>query len=146
VEPTPDPNTIEARQITKVQLRAITDRHFGTPFGGPVDLAREILEHLRVFAPDYQVGDWRYYELSNGGFYAAPVSSRLQVTMNQTVEMSDDAAGLATCLFLLEGLGVLDARLMDHHQRLQGFADQHPEAELIRLVSIADEVSDVLMP
>jgi hypothetical protein len=125
--------TIEVRQITETQFRALLEPHFEA-FGGTLDFPREILEHLLIFATDYQEGDWRYYELSNEGFYVAPDSPRLQVCMNQRAEMSADAAGIATCLFVLEGLGVLDPRLSHHHQRLQTFADQHAEAELIHFV------------
>jgi hypothetical protein len=125
--------TIEARQITQAQFRALLGRHLEV-FGGQLDFSREILEHLCIFAANYQEGDWRYYELSNEGFYVAPESPPLQMSMNQTVEMSADAAGIATCLFVLEGLGVLDPKLSHHHQRLQTFADQHAEAELIHFV------------
>lgn len=133
MESTTAPEMIEARQVTEAQFRTLLGRHFEA-FGGKLDFSREILEHLRIFATDYQAGDWRYYELSNEGFYVAPDSPRLQVSMSETAEMSADAAGIATCLFVLEGLGVLDPSLSHHHRRLQTFADQHAEAELIHFV------------
>ncbi|MDB6011074.1 MAG: hypothetical protein JWL65_3324 [Gammaproteobacteria bacterium] len=144
MESTTAPEMIEARQVTEAQFRALLGRHFEV-FGATLDFPREVLEHLRIFATDYQEGDWRYYELSNEGFYAAPDWPRLQVRMNQTAEMSADAAGIATALFVLEGLGVLDPRLSRHHQHLQTYADQHAEAELIRFVAAAPATANDIL-
>jgi hypothetical protein len=141
---------IEAREVTEGQFRAMLRRYFEPLGWGSWDFPHQILEHLRAFSADYQEAPWRYYMLSNDGFYVAPDTPQLQVCMNQTAEMSADAAGIATCLFVLEGLGVLDPRVSHHCEQLHAFADQHPEAELIRFVAAApatsDEVSDGFTP
>jgi hypothetical protein len=108
------------------------------------DFPQQIWEHLHVFSADDYEAAWHYYELSNDGFYLAPDTPRLQVCMNQTAEMSGDAAGVATCLFVLEGLGVLERRVSYHCERLRTFADQHTEAELIRWVTAAPATSNEL--
>lgn len=152
MESTATAKKIQAREVTGEQFRVMLGRHL-EPMGSlkwDWDFPNEILEHLHVLSVDYQQSAWRYYELSNEGFYMAPDSPPLRVCMNQTAEMTGDAAGITTCLFVLEGLGVLDTSLSHHHKRLQAFADQHAEAELIHFVNTeptaSNDVSEGMTP
>jgi len=141
MQSTSSPTRIEAHEVTEAQFQALLTRN-SVSFGGSVDLPQVIVERLAIFA-SRQKGDWHYYELSNGGFYAAPDSTRLPVNMEhrlpawvnaQSAEISVDAAGIATSLWILRE-SVPDPSLSHYHQCLQDYADQHAEADIIRFVT-----------
>jgi hypothetical protein len=144
-------DAITAQRISEAQFRTLLKRHFGDLTERDFDLPDFIAEHLRAFSTDYQEAGWHYYVLSNDGFYIAPDSAApLRITTTGTAEMSGDAAGILSCLFVLEGMAVIDPKLVHHHQRLQGFADQHTEATLIRTVldpsAASEETSSEVTP
>ncbi len=82
----------------------------------------------------YRGGFWEFYELSNGGFYMAPVLGapiRLMCDGNGfDGELSPDAAGIVATLF---GIGRVLSHfehdpLIEHYHRLREFAMDHDEA------------------
>lgn len=82
----------------------------------------------------YRGGFWEFYELSNGGFYMAPVLGapiRLMCDGNGfDGELSPEAAGIVATLF---GVGRVLAHfeydpLIEHYHRLRDFAMDHAEA------------------
>ena len=92
-------------------------------------------------APDsYDGGVWEYYNLSNGGGYAAPLSpTKLNVNVDGNGfdgDMSSDAAGIVFSLFVINQLCSecqgKDEKLMqtlaDHYHELRDYASQHAEA------------------
>ena len=96
---------------------------------------------LDALSENYNSGFWRFYTLTNGGFYMAPATDkrmRLSVDGNGfNGEMSADAAGIVATLFAVGQLAAevhgTDAgdTLADHYHALRDFAKTHPEAGLI---------------
>jgi hypothetical protein len=89
---------------------------------------------LRRFCPDYGGGYWRFYELSNGGFYMAPTmpAVRIRVPSNGFEgTLSADAAGITVCLFVFSHLSFQfskDVMFSSHFHWLRDFASDHAEA------------------
>jgi hypothetical protein len=90
-------------------------------------------EHARA----YRGGFWNFFELSNGGFYMAPVG---QGTFDVHIEgngfegaMSADAAGIAACLFAFSHLSfrIQSDSLVNHFYQLRAFALEHAEVSAI---------------
>jgi hypothetical protein len=88
----------------------------------------------------YKGGLWEFYNLSNGGGYAAPLAP---AQMNLNVDgngfegdMSADAAGIVFTLFVLGQLAhehagtseVLTDKFSDHYHQLRDYASEHAEA------------------
>lgn len=103
-----------------------------------------LFSYARSLANDsYKGGVWEFYNLSNGGGYAAPVSPtrmRLNVSGNGFEgEMSADAAGIVFTLFVLSQLShecygkdaVLTEKMSEHFHQLRDFASEHEEARSI---------------
>lgn len=112
-------------------------------FGGHflrVEMA--VYDKLQKMAPeDYNGGYWYMYELSNGAMYFAPAIEdrklRLSVDTNGwSGEVSADAAGLISCLFVFNALCWTfpdSKKFNDLFYALRDYAiDVHPEsAEII---------------
>ncbi len=87
---------------------------------------------------DYRGGYWNFYELSNGGFYLAPLKAkRLQLAVpgnGFSGEVSADAAGVVATLFALGQLaaevedGDAADELSTRYHLLRDFACGHEEA------------------
>ena len=114
-----------------------------TYFGGRSFMLGEPLVYawLDRLSVDYNGGQWDFFELSNGGFYMAPVMPgplRIEVHGNYySGTVSADAAGVIATLFALGQLAaeVTDADecgpLIDHYHQLLEFADSHAEGGAI---------------
>lgn len=98
---------------------------------------RGIFGLMRWLSDDYTGGYWEYHELSNGGFFMAPVRPeryRIMVTSNgYEGSVSAEAAGIIACLFAYSELSQLhrDDNLAGHYHLLRDFAGDHPEAREI---------------
>ena len=135
----PQPTPIAACLVADKTRLQFLPRHFGSRF-----LVRgEALVYawLRRLCADYDGGFWRYYDLTNGGFYMAPDLPRtlcLEVDGNGfSGDLSADAAGIVATLFALgqlaaeaEGTDQADA-LIDRFHYLRDFAGSHAEAGAI---------------
>jgi hypothetical protein len=94
-------------ETRKVQATLIADearldalpRHFGRYF---TVTENAIYGFMREFAADYRGAYYQFFDLSNGGFYAAPDLPPLELSINSNGfggRMSADAAGITVCLF-----------------------------------------------
>lgn len=96
-----------------------------------------IFDALESMSVDYNGGYWEFYELSNGGFYMAPVSPKeFKVVCSGNYfsgTLSADAAGIVASLFAINGLvwTTQEGRFSDLYHALRDFASHHPEAGLI---------------
>ncbi len=102
-----------------------------------------VYDWMGRLAPAYHGGLWKFYTLSNGGFYLAPdvdTPFKVEVSGNYfSRELSADAAGIVATLFALCQLveeaaeeGADDQeRLADHYHALRAFAGEHVEGGLI---------------
>ncbi|MFP3637537.1 antirestriction protein [Paraburkholderia sp. SIMBA_054] len=100
----------------------------------------------RAFAPEhYTGGEWLYFDLSNGGHYAAPKTpERLTLTIPEIHferDLSNHAAGIVICLFALgqmageahEAGHDADVRnFVERYEQLLEFVSEHDEREAIR--------------
>ncbi|GFE82485.1 hypothetical protein GCM10011487_44850 [Steroidobacter agaridevorans] len=93
----------------------------------------------RTFIPTYQGAYWRFYELSNGGFYMVPEiePARLIVEGNGfDGVLSADALGITVCLFALSHgsfalAGQASENCSRHYEWLREFSFEHQERSLI---------------
>ncbi|MCH8500108.1 MAG: antirestriction protein [Marinobacter sp.] len=116
------------------------------------DRLKMLPKHFRQFCPDvepfvyhimgklcdaYHGGYWEFFELSNGGFFMAPMeygSVQLQNAENFADEiMSADASGIAVCLMAYNHLlwSTRDRVFQVHFERLREYALHHPQAAAI---------------
>jgi Antirestriction protein len=108
--------------------------HFGSRM---MILEHSVYEFMCELAVSYKGGLWEFYELSNGGFYMAPVIEEpLNVVSSNGFDdvMSADAAGITACLFAFSHLSFnwpADGVFSDHFHWLREFAMDHAQANLI---------------
>ena len=93
---------------------------------------------MKRLSADYKKGEWRYYELSNGGFYMAPSTDthmRVKVIGNYYFgNISSDAAGIVATMFALEYLALefpSQDSFINLHNLLGDFILDHPESKEI---------------
>ena len=99
-----------------------------------------LYSHLqKMCREDYNGAYWHMYMLSNGAMYMAPAieNRKLRLTVDTngySGEVSGDAAGLITCLFVFNALCWKYPQredFVDLFYKLCDFAFDHPEAEEI---------------
>ena len=131
--------TVTASRVLDNQRENFLPMYFGSRsfmLGEPLVYAW--LDRLSV---DYDGGMWDFFELSNGGFYMAPVVPgplRIEVHGNYySGSVSADAAGIIATLFAISQLAaqVTDpdecGPLIDRYHHLLEFADSHAEGGAI---------------
>ena len=125
---------IQARQVPDDERVHILPKHFGRHM---LRVEYAIYTFMADLAASYGGAFWKFVELSNAGFYMAPVG---QNTFDIRVEgngfegvMSADAAGITACLFAFSHLSfqIPDERIANHFHQLRDFALEHAEASLI---------------
>lgn len=122
---------VTASQISTENRMNALPRHFGNHM---MAVESVVFAYMRELVEAYQGGYWEFYDLSNGGFYMAPIGDlELAVTVSGNYfdgRMSPDAAGIVACLFaysyLANSTGV-DV-LINHFHWLRNYALEHPEA------------------
>ncbi|MDQ2655187.1 MAG: antirestriction protein [Chloroflexota bacterium] len=125
------PGKVEAYPVSKHARMGTLPRHFGERM---VTLEGRVFDLMRECCADYSGGYWRFYELSNGGFYMAPHLSRVRLYVpgnGYRGEMTGDAAGITVCLFALSHLSFeyrQAAVFARHFHWLREFALGHGEA------------------
>lgn len=93
-----------------------------------------IYDSLSLMSGDYTGGLWQFYELSNGGFYMAPLTDSdfiLSVFGNGFEgTVSADAAGIVACLIGYNNVlwRTHEPQLNERFYQLREFALDHPEA------------------
>lgn len=137
--------TITAKLVPNNQRADFLPRHFGPR--AYLKAENMIYTRMRALSDDYTGGLWKFYELSNGGFYMAPDEARLHVQCSGNGfdgVLSGDAAGIAATLCMLSDLAFHlfhqgDAAGADHcsdaFHLLRDYACVHPEA-----ISILDAI------
>ena len=131
----PTAPSIQAREVPDAERMQMLPRHFGRDM---MTVETAIYTFMRRLTRQYRGGFWRFFELSNGGFYMAPEGEH--ATFNICVdengfdgEMSADAAGITACLFAYSHLSfqIQNDSLATHYHQLREFALNHPEAASI---------------
>ena len=129
--------TIYSEELTDAQSVNYTGRVFGLHF--PFRLEPAICGFARELSRDYTGGQWRFFGLSNGGFYMAPRSeARFRVIAENGFEgeMTGDAFGLTACLYALShlsfgGTGSFTKSCAEHFHLLREYALDHVYAAAI---------------
>lgn len=125
---------IEAHEVPDEERIHILPKHFGRHM---LSVEYAIYTFMGELAAAYGGAFWKFIELSNGGFYMAPLG---QATFDIRVEgngfegvMSGDAAGITACLFAFSHLSfqIPDDRIANHFHQLRDFALEHAEASSI---------------
>jgi hypothetical protein len=124
---------ITAREVTDMQERIeCLPKHFGRRLPIVEDAVYVFLRHL---SHEYK-GFWKYYELSNGGFYMAPEGQSFAIAVPAngfSGTMSADAAGITACLFALSHLSFQFRTevISNHFYQLREFVLEHAERSAI---------------
>ncbi|HEY0938457.1 MAG TPA: antirestriction protein [Steroidobacter sp.] len=130
-------NSVIASQLVADNARLqILPKHFGAHH---LYVENLVFVFARTLVPTYRGGYWRFYELSNGGFYMAPemASARVCVEGNGFEgELTADAIGITVCLFAFShGSFVLTGHAGEtcarHYTWLREYSWLHPEQSLI---------------
>ena len=116
-------------------------KHFGKHH---LEAARNLHFYLEKFCNDSsKAKDWRFYELSNGGFYLAPGVDEvllLDIPRNHLKKyLSADVVGIICTLYTLDALRArqeinerhYSLKLIEQFQRLVCYANQYKEHEII---------------
>ncbi len=125
---------VVAQQVGDSERMLALPRHFGQRL---LTFEGAVYDFMRRFAASYDGGYWRFYELSNGGFYMAPDGGPFRISVDTNGyegEMSADAAGVTVCLFACSHLSFRysdDDIFSDHFHMLREFAAYHAEASAI---------------
>jgi hypothetical protein len=132
---------MEANVTRELVPEAQRSDHVGELFGVhfPMQLEPFIYTITGQMAPDYRGGYWRFYSLSNGGFYMAPETEKTFVVSCENYyrgTLSADALGIVACLYAYshlsfsrnEQVGRMYAR---HYHLLREFMCEHPEVVAI---------------
>lgn len=128
-------DVVTAQKIKAAQRLRALPKYFGMQHMMKAESA--IFDALESMSVDYNGGYWEFYELSNGGFYMAPVSPKeFKVVCGGNYfsgTLSADAAGIVASLFAINGLvwTTQEGRFSDLYHALRDFASHHPEAGLI---------------
>lgn len=131
---TPASEKITASEIPEQHRSRALPRHFGQQ---TMAVETAIFGFMRLLARDYEGGYWKFFDLSNGGFYMAlQTNSRFDIWVEGNGyqgTLSADAAGIAACLFAFSHLSLSthSDEISKHFYRLRDFALQHAEAKEI---------------
>lgn len=130
-----DPHAVTATEVPQFQRMRFLPDCFGERWMLNGEMA--VFEWMRTLCASYSGAYWKFFRLSNGGFYMAvdqtePMSLALD-SNGFTGEVSADAAGIVATLFALSHLAhkTREGRFVDAFHALLDFADGHPEGRLI---------------
>lgn len=122
---------ITAKKVSVENRLEILPRYFGRWAG---NAEQHIYNSFSNMCPDYDGGYWEFYELSNKGFYMAPMSAEryhIQVISNGfDGTVSADAAGIIATLYTFNALcwSTSHDEFIDSYYLLRDFACVHQEA------------------
>ena len=121
---------IEAYPVPEHARLGTLPRHFGRHM---LTVESCSYDFMALFARTYSGGAWRFFELSNGGFYMSPPDEAYDLRIDSNGfegRMSADAAGITVCLFTFSHLSFQCATdvFSQHFHWLREFALDHREA------------------
>jgi len=125
---------ILATKIPHKNRHIIPGQLFGHDF--PLRIEPTVFNIARGQAQNYSGGYWKFYSLSNDGFYMAPDADgtfHIKCPNFYQGELSSDAFGIAVCLIAYSYLSFCEdtrfARICaTHFNLLRPFVAEHPEA------------------
>ena len=118
------------------QRMAIVEKLFGMAF--PLQLEPVVYGITDRMAEGYTGGYWKFWTLSNGGFYMAPAEDRtFHVKCQNMYEgyLSSDALGIVSCEFAYSNLSFslsdIAREYARHYHLLREYMVEHPEVREI---------------
>ncbi len=122
--------SVEAWPVPEHARIGTLPRHFGVYM---LTVEGRIYDFLSQFCSSYDGGVWRFFELSNGGFYMSPPEDRYELAIDSNGfygSISADAAGITVCLFAFSHLSFEYTTdiFTRHYHLLREYAKDHPEA------------------
>lgn len=127
--------------VPEHQRVAVTAALFGARFSFAIEPA--IFDFASDLSADYKGGSWEFYALSNMGFFMAPLGPdrlRAESPNQNTAVMSNEAFGIAVCLFAYSNLSfsrdeALSEMVSEAFHKLRDFAMDHAEAaDILRII------------
>jgi len=127
------PGKVEAYLVSEHARLGTLPRHFARHM---MTVEGRIYDLMHQFANSYSGGLWRFYELSNNGFYMAPPEETYDFCIPSNGfhgQLKADAAGITICLFAFSLLSFeyTNEVFAKHYHWLRDFAVDHPDAGLI---------------
>lgn len=124
---------IQAYPVPEHAKTHVLPRYFGRYM---LTVEQRVYALMSRFASSYAGGAWRFFELSNGGFYMTPPDDEYEVRIDGNGflgRMSCDAAGIVVCLFTFSDLSYEHTTdiFSEHFHRLRDFALDHAEVGVI---------------
>ncbi|ANN97224.1 TPA: antirestriction protein [Legionella pneumophila] len=122
---------ITSKLVSDQQRLSFLPKHFGTMM---IRAEQAIYNTLKVMCSSYEGGYWRFYELSNRGFYLAPdMDEPLPIYVEGNGydgEVSADAAGIITTLCVLNQLcwKTKSDKTIQQYYLLRDYIEYHKEA------------------
>lgn len=125
-----------AREVLNAERLATLPRLFPGVF---VQVEMTVYSIMDKICPSYNGGYWKFYKLSNGGFYMVPegeASLKISIPFGNGFEgeLSPEAVGIVACLFMYCFLAEQrpGGDLANHYTWLMEYVYSHPECALIR--------------
>ena len=127
--------------VPEYQRVAVSSALFGARF--PFAIEPAIFDFARDLSDDYKGGCWDFYALENGGFFMCPRSPerfRVESPNGNNANMSQEAFGIAVCLFAYSNLSFsrdesLFEMVSEAFHSLREYALEHPEAgDILRII------------
>jgi Antirestriction protein len=124
---------VEAYPVPEIARLSTLPSHFGMHM---LTVEGRIYDLMGAFCSSYDGGMWKFFELSNGGFYMSPPEETYVVHVEGNGyrgSMSADAAGITVCLFAfsLMSFEYTNEVFATHYHLLRDFAMGHLEARAI---------------
>ena len=124
---------IQAYAVAEQDKTRTLPRHFGQHM---LIVEQTVYARMSKFASSYAGGSWRFFELSNGGFYMSPPDDEYEIGIESNGflgRMSGDAAGIVVCLITFSQLSHSHSpkKFTEHFHRLRDFAFEHAEVATI---------------
>ena len=124
---------VEAYPVSEHARMGALPRHFGIHM---MTVEGRIYDLLSQFCPAYDGGLWKFFELSNGGFYMTPPDETYEISVDGNGfkgRMSSDAAGITVCMFAfsLMSFEYTNDMFARHYHLLYDYAKHHAEARAI---------------
>jgi hypothetical protein len=129
-----DSIVITASEVSDAKRLEALPKHFANR---ALTVESYIFRYLHELAPAYRGGFWNFHELSNGGFYMAPVGGPLRIeVLGNGFEgtLSAEAAGITVCLFAYSHLSFRypeEECFARHFHALREYALSHEEQRAI---------------
>ncbi len=129
-------DTISSHCVPDGDRVSLTTQLFGMHF--PMQLEPFVFDMAGRLSSDYTSGYWKFYALSNGGFYMAPQSDRNFHVASENGyqgQLSADALGITACLYAYSHLSFTDGEMAQTYAQqyhwLRDYLMMHAEVRAI---------------